>query len=438
MTDGVSACGVPGPTVGTPEPCPTAGRAGRGAVARPSGARGAGVNEGARSESWYRGIVGIVVSMSSKMHSQPTPARSGYRMPAEWDLHQATWLSWPHNPATWPGKLDRILPVYARMVAVLARSETVHINVADAAMEAQARALLHAAGAQGDIRFHHFPTNDAWCRDHGAIFVCRQDSVAPALAAIDWGYNAWGNKYPPFDLDNQIPARMAEVLGVPRIEGGMILEGGSIDVNGAGLLLTSEACLLNPNRNPHLRREQIEQRLCDYLGVEKILWLGDGIVGDDTDGHVDDLARFVAPDTIVTVVEEDPSDANYAILQDNLARLQAMRDLHDQPLRIVPLPMPPAIVYQGQRLPASYANFYIANRVVLVPCFNHPNDQRAQQILQEWFPEREVVGLDCTELIWGLGAFHCLTQQVPACSTGPQSSDQLISTYTSVPIICTG
>ncbi len=342
--------------------------------------------------------------------SQPTPAALGYRMPAEWETHQATWLSWPHKEASWPGKFALIPPVYAQMVAALARSETVHINVNDAAMEEQARAFLRLAGASGDIRFHHFPTNDAWCRDHGAIFV----RSAAGIAATDWGFNAWGDKYPPYDLDNQIPTHMAAALGVPRFVGGMILEGGSIDVNGQGLLLTSEQCLLNPNRNPHLSREEIEQRLCAFLGVQQVLWLGEGIVGDDTDGHVDDLARFVAPDTVLTVVEDDPEDENYAALQDNLERLRAMRDQHGQPLQIITLPMPPAIIHEGQRLPASYANFYIANHVVLLPFFNHPNDQRAQQILQELFPTREVIGIDCTDLVWGLGTFHCLTQQVPA------------------------
>ncbi len=361
-----------------------------------------------------------------------TPIQLGYRMPAEWEPHQATWLSWPHKQASWPGKIHMVWPVYAQAVAALARSETVHINVDDAAMEAEAREFLRAAGASGDIRFHHFPTNDAWCRDHGAIFVTRPetgerrrgptDSGLPSLvsrlrsdlAATDWGYNSWGDKYPPYDLDNLIPGRMAEYLGVPRFEGGMILEGGSIDVNGAGALLTSEACLLNPNRNPELSKAEIEQRLRDFLGVTQILWLGDGIVGDDTDGHIDDIARFVATDTIVTVVEEDPADENYAILQENLERLHAMRDLSGKPFKVITLPMPPAVVYEDQRLPASYANFYIANTVVLLPTFNHPNDERARATLQACFPNREVIGLDCTDVIWGLGAWHCLTQQVPA------------------------
>lgn len=343
-----------------------------------------------------------------------TPTELGYVMPAEWAPHQATWLSWPHKEASWPGKLDVILPVYAQFVAELARSEPVHINVNDAAMEAQARELLAAAGANGPIQFHHFPTNDAWCRDHGAIFVLRDGPAGRELAATDWDYNAWGNKYPPFDLDTLIPTQMAAHLNVPRFYGGMILEGGSIDVNGAGSLLTSEQCLLNPNRNPQLTQAEIEARLRAFFGVQQILWLGDGIIGDDTDGHIDDLARFVAPDTIVTVVEDDPQDENYAILQENLQRLRLMRDLHGKPFTILTLPMPPALVYAEQRLPASYANFYIANRTVIVPFYNHPNDEVVAATLQRCFPTRSVVGIDCTDIIWGLGAWHCLSQQVPA------------------------
>jgi agmatine deiminase len=335
-------------------------------------------------------------------------------MPAEWAAHQATWLSWPHKEASWPGKIEDIQPIYAQMVAVLARSEPVHINVNDEAMEAKVRALLQEAGADfSQITLHRFSTNDAWCRDHGAIFVYDESDSERRLVATDWGYNAWGDKYPPYDLDNLIPARMAEHLGVERIEGGMILEGGSIDVNGAGLLLTSEQCLLNENRNPDLSKEQIEARLKQLLGVEKILWLGEGIVGDDTDGHIDDITRFVAEDTILTAVEEDPEDENYPILQENLERLKEMTDLEGKPFKIVTLPMPPAVVYEDQRLPASYANFYIGNKVVLVPFYGHANDQRAAEIIQGCFPEREVIGIDCREIIWGLGAWHCLTQQVP-------------------------
>jgi agmatine deiminase len=348
-----------------------------------------------------------------------TPKQLGYRLPAEWEPHEATWLSWPHKEASWPGRIETIFPVYAQMVAALARSETVHINVDDDQMEAKARGFLDAAQATGDIRFHRFPTNDAWCRDHGAIILKHRDggrASAPRLA-IDWDYNAWGNKYPPHDLDNLIPARMAETLAIPCRKGGMVLEGGSIDSNGEGLLLTTEGTLLNKNRNPELSQAQIESRLLEMLGVDQVLWLGDGIVGDDTDGHVDDLTRFVGPRTIVTAIESDSADANFAPLEDNLRRLESMTDGQGRPFEIVPIPMPPPVVYEGQRLPASYANFYIANRVVLLPTYNHPNDELARATLAKLFPEREVIGLDCTDLIWGLGAFHCLTQQVPAAES---------------------
>lgn len=342
------------------------------------------------------------------------------RMPAEWEPHQATWLSWLHNSETWyPSMMDAVLEAYVQIIAALAYSETVHINVNDAEMEQQARSQLLKAHLQGDIHFHHTHTNDAWCRDHGGVCVYATDSDmahAPqqeSLMLIDWEYNAWGGKYPPYHFDNLVPAMMAEYLNVERIEGGMVLEGGSIEVNGKGILLTTESCLLNPNRNPQLTREQIEERLCTRLGVQRILWLGDGIVGDDTDGHVDDITRFVNPHTIVTVVEEDPSDDNYAPLQENLSRLQHMRGLDGKPFRIVPLPMPDAVWYEDMRLPASYANFYIANKVVLLPTYRCAADQQVQRILQELFPNREVIGIDCTDIVFGLGAIHCLTQQVP-------------------------
>jgi agmatine deiminase len=343
------------------------------------------------------------------------PKALGYRMPAEWEPHQATWVSWPHKEASWPGKLAAAQAVFARMVAALASSEPVHINVADAEMEDSAQRLLAQAGANGEITFHHFPTNDAWCRDHGAIFVRRNKKVDPApLAALDWQYNAWGGKYPPFDLDNEIPRHMAEFLGVPRFEGEMILEGGSIDVNGRGLLLTTEACLLNPNRNPHLSRDEIETRLRNFLGIDNILWLEDGIVGDDTDGHIDDIARFVAPNVVVAAVEEDSSDENYDVLRRNWDRLHSLSAELGGSFEVVSLPMPPPVVHEGQRLPASYANFYIANRVVLLPGYDPDRDRRAARVLGEHFPDREIITIDCTDLIWGLGAFHCLTQQVPA------------------------
>ncbi len=342
-----------------------------------------------------------------------TPAALGYRMPAEWEPHQATWLAWPHNRDSWPGKFEPVEPVMVKAVCALAASETVRIDVLDADHERRVRELLDAAGAAGPIQFHQIPTNDAWRRDHGAIFVRRQTSEVMRLAAIDWKFNAWGGKY-PYDLDDAVPARMAEILGIPCFKAGMVLEGGAIDVNGRGLLLTTEACLLNPNRNPELSRAEIERRLGEMLGVHTILWLGQGIAGDDTDGHIDDITRFVAEDTVVTAVEQDPDDLNFEPLQDNLRRLRSMSGAQGRPLKVITLPMPAPLCYQGQRLPASYANFYIANRVVLMPGFNDRNDEVARATLQSLFPDRRVAVIDCTDLIWGLGAFHCLTQQVPA------------------------
>ncbi len=336
-------------------------------------------------------------------------------MPAEWEPHRGTWLSWPHKEASWPGNFAPIPRIIAEAIRHLATGEEVHINVNGDAMEQGARFVLTDAHVPTDnVFFHHNPTDDAWCRDHGPIFLQRNHAGAREQLILDWGYNAWGNKYPPYDHDDVIPSRIGAELGIPVELPGMILEGGSIDVNGAGTLLTTEACLLNKNRNPLLNRKQIEKNLRDYLGVSKILWLGDGIAGDDTDGHVDDLSRFVDEHTVVTVVERDRHDQNYEPLQDNLRRLQAMTDQDDRPLRIVELPMPPALVYDGQRLPASYANFYIANDVVLLPGYDPATDREAAEVLQPLFPSRKVVTIDCRELVWGLGAFHCLTQQWPA------------------------
>jgi agmatine deiminase len=343
--------------------------------------------------------------------SSQTPAALGYRMPAEWEPHAATWLSWPQREGiSFPDSFDRVMPALRAMVEALIESEQVCVNVSNGAHEAEAREVLQGLWMKR-ISFHLVPTNEPWCRDHGPIFLTRARD--PKLAVVDWDYNAWGDKYPPFDLDEIAPTRVAEILDVPVFYPGMILEGGAIDVNGAGALLTTESCLLNKNRNPALSREEIEQQLRDYLGVRDILWLGDGIVGDDTDGHIDDLARFASERTVVTVVEENPDDENYEPLQGNLARLQAMK-IGDRALDVITLPMPKKIMRKGLRLPASYANFYIANTCVLVPTFADPADQAALSILRECFPNRRVVGIDCRELIWGLGAFHCLTQQQPA------------------------
>jgi agmatine deiminase len=296
------------------------------------------------------------------------------------------------------------------MVEALIESEQVCINVCNGAHEAEARAVLDGLSMER-ITFYRIPTNEPWCRDHGPIFLTRD--VDPRLAIVDWDYNAWGGKYPPCDLDEVVPTRVAQILDAPVFYPRMILEGGSIEVNGAGALLTTESCLLNPNRNPSLGRTEIEQRLRDYFGVREILWLGQGIEGDDTDGHIDDLARFVAERTVVTVVEENRTDENYGPLQENLARLRQMK-IEQWKIDVVTLPMPKKTVREEQRLPASYANFYIANSCVLLPTFADPNDETALSILQKLFPDRRVIGIDCRELIWGLGTIHCLTQQQPA------------------------
>jgi agmatine deiminase len=301
------------------------------------------------------------------------------------------------------------------MIAELSTGEDVHVNVLDAADEARVAALV--AGTAGVVRervhLHRIPTNEPWCRDHGPVFVVRDGEVA----VVDWGYNAWGGKYPPYDRDDAVPRQVAALLGLRAFHPGIVMEGGSLDVNGRGTLLTTESCLLNPNRNPTLDRAAIEQRLGDYLGVRHVIWLGDGIAGDDTDGHVDDITRFVAPDTIVTAVEEDPADENHRPLQENLARLRAARDQDGRPFTILELPMPRPVEREGQRLPASYANFYIGNAVVLVPTFGDPNDARATALLGRCFPSRRIVGVDCRDFVWGLGAFHCATQQQPAGKT---------------------
>jgi len=333
-------------------------------------------------------------------------------MPAEWEPHEATWISWPHADGnSFPGSYPRVLPTFAKMVQALAESEIVRINVKDAAQEAQVRKLLNAAAPPERVEFHHILTNEPWCRDHGPIFLTRKQD--PRLGAIDFGFNAWGYKLSPFEDDDAAAAQIAQKTGAELFDSSeFILEGGSVDVNGKGAVLTTESCLLNPNRNPDLSRDKIEQKLRDYLGVSQILWLGDGIEGDDTDGHIDDITRFISADTVVTVIEEDEDDPNYVPLQVNYERLQAMK-IGKEPLNVLKLPMPSRIMREGQRLPASYANFYIANTVVLLPVYNDTNDAWAISVLKEAFPTRKVIPLDCRELIWGLGAFHCLTQQQP-------------------------
>ena len=336
-------------------------------------------------------------------------------MPAEWEPHEATWISWPQPDCnSFPGSYDRVIPTFVKMAEALAESEIVRINVSGAEQEKTVRKLLRSSPPER-VEYFHIPTDEPWCRDHGPIFVKRDKS--PQLAVLNFGFNAWGYKLSPFDEDNAVPPAVAKALGLPVFNfEHFILEGGSIDTNGQGTLLTTESCLLNPNRNPTLDRTAIEKKLRDKLGVKKILWLGDGIEGDDTDGHVDDITRFIGPSTVITAVEEDEHDPNFEPLQRNLDRLHTMRLADGEPLHVLTLPMPTRIMRDGQRLPASYANFYIANSVVLLPVFNEHNDSWAVSALHEAFPDRRIVPIDCRELIWGLGAFHCLTQQQPQIS----------------------
>jgi agmatine deiminase len=364
-------------------------------------------------------------------------------MPAEWAPHAATWLAWPHNRSDWPGKFQPIPWVIAEIVRYLARHERVELIVQDEAEEKRARSILNRAGALIEpnkitlsdaghgVRFHRWPTDRIWTRDSAAIFVTKRGAHETGdiedtelIRAVNFRFNAWA-KYEDWKNDNQLPIRMSRVLKIPAVTAEtlnqakpyhFVLEGGSIDTNGRGCLLTTEECLLSPiqQRNPGLSREQIEETLCRYLGLTKILWLDRGIAGDDTHGHVDDITRFVSENTIVTVVESHRADPNHEPLAENLRRLEQMTDQDGRRFNIVELPMPRPVIFRGQRLPASYANFYIANKLVLVPVFNDPNDRVALNILAGVFPGRDVVGIYCRDLVWGLGTIHCMTQQQPA------------------------
>jgi len=356
--------------------------------------------------------------------SSGSPRQLGYRMPAEWEPHEATWLAWPHNPEDWPGKFQPIPWVYAEIVGHLARVEDVHVLVDDAGAEKRARRILKRSGADlARVHFHPWPTDRVWTRDSGPIFVRRNEPGKDSVAITNWKFNAWA-KYPDWHKDDEIPGLAAELLGLPQwmptIETPdgpqrVVLEGGSIDVNGGGTLITTEECLLSEvqQRNPGVTREHLEQIFRDYLGIDQVLWMNRGIAGDDTHGHVDDITRFVGRNTIVTVVEPNRDDENHLPLAENLDRLKSARNLEGKPFEVIELPMPPPVVFDGQRLPASYANFYIANDLVLVPTLNRSADRRALNILADAFPSREVVGIYCGDLIWGLGALHCMTQQQP-------------------------
>lgn len=344
------------------------------------------------------------------LKTKQTPAALGFRMPPEWHRHAATWLTWPKDPLTWPERVPQVEEVYLQIMAALAPHEIVNLLVDDEATEASVRARCKFEGS-ANVRFHRILTVDSWIRDYGPNFVLNDDGE---LAYNDWIFNAWGDKYKELKRDDSIPGRLESLLRVPRFEPGIVLEGGSIEVNGAGVVMTSEQCLLNPNRNPHLDRDGVEKYLRDYLGIEKVLWLGEGIVGDDTDGHIDDIARFVAPNRIVCAVEDDPADANYELLQDNYQRLLRERDARGNAYEIFTVPMPGLVGGREDRLPASYANFYIANNVVLLPVFGHPNDARAADVLQRLMPERRVIPINAESLVWGMGTIHCLSQQQPA------------------------
>jgi agmatine deiminase len=351
-----------------------------------------------------------------------TPDQLGYRMPAEWDRHEATWLAWPHNPEDWPGKFQPIPWLYAEIVRLLSYRERVYIAVQNGAEQRRAESMLTRAHANLErIFFHEWPTDRVWTRDSGPIFVRNSEGQ---VAITNWKFNAWA-KYDDWHNDNQLPRRVAELLKAPTWEPSIeladgprqiVLEGGSIDTNGQGILLTTEECLLSEiqQRNPGVSREQIARVFHDYLGIDQVIWLNRGIAGDDTHGHVDDISRFAGPDTILTAVEPNTADSNHEPLAENLARLKAARTLDGKQFTIIELPLPRPVFFRGQRLPASYANFYLANGLVLVPTFHDPNDRVALQILAEAFPTREVIGIHSVDLIWGLGALHCMTQQQPA------------------------
>jgi agmatine deiminase len=351
------------------------------------------------------------------------PVDLGYRLPAEWEPHTATWIAWPHRQSDWPGKFPPIPWVFAEIVRLLHYSERVRVLVNNSSVQRRAQQVLRWAGVDlGRVDFFAFPTDRDWMRDSAGLFL---RDPSGHLGVTDFCFNAWA-KYDDWQLDNALPRQIADSLRLQRWEPEhqgrrVVLEGGSIDVNGRGLLLTTEECLLSEEqqRNPGFTKGDYEQVFAAYLGVQKVLWLGRGIAGDDTHGHVDDLARFVNPHTIVTVVEEDRGDVNYEPLQENLERLRHMTGLDGRPLEIVTLPMPSPVLFRGQRLPASYANFYIANERVLVPTFNDPNDRRALETLAALFPGRTVVGIHAVDLVWGLGTLHCLTQQEPAGKASP-------------------
>jgi agmatine deiminase len=340
-----------------------------------------------------------------------TPASLGYSFPAEWERHVGTWFSWPRPEGiSFPGKYHTVPENLARIFREIRSREQVHVNVPNENWEYIVRQQLSSFGVpMKNVFFHHIKTNESWCRDHGPAFVVNRGKAA----IVDWGFNAWGGKYPPYDDDDAVPTHIAGELGLPVFYPKIVMEGGAVDFNGAGTVMTTKSCLLNKNRNPKLSQKQIEKYLKDYYGQQHVIWLGDGIAGDDTDGHIDDLARFIGRGTIVMGIEEDPKDENYQVLRDNRRKLDELRDQSGRRFEVIEIPMPGVLEHDGQRLPATYVNFYFVNGALLVPTFRHKNDRRALRILQDHLPNHKVIGIDCVELIWGLGAIHCLTQQQP-------------------------
>lgn len=337
-----------------------------------------------------------------------TPKNLGYRMPAEWEKHQATWLAWPKDPETFPkGIIELVEASYVKIIEALAAGEIVNVLVDNKEMEEKALNML--LNSSKNVFFHHIRTADVWMRDYGPIFIRKRGQVA----ATKWIFNSWGNKYEELKKDNEVGMEIAKLTKNQIFEPGIILEGGSIDTNGLGTCLTTGQCLLNKNRNPHLNKGQIESYLRDNLGFTNIIWLKEGIVGDDTDGHVDDIARFVNKDTIVCMIEDNTSDENYNALRENIKLLEKSHDQKGKKINVIPLPMPRRVEILGRRVPASYANFYIGNSAVLLPIFNDKNDKKAVSIMSKLFPDRKVVGVECGALAYGYGGIHCITQQQP-------------------------
>lgn len=345
--------------------------------------------------------------------SHPTPKELGYHFPAEWEPHRATWLSYPHDDSySWPGKLTQIFDPYNRFIREISKSEIVCINIRDEELKIKVEQDLYKTGIHPEqLQFFIHPTNDAWARDHGPAFLVNTRARDPKII-VSWKYNAWGEKY-PHDLDEKIPGLVAGALNIPVFYPGIVMEGGSVEFNGKGTVLTTTSCLLNKNRNPDLSKDDLEEFLSHYYGIEQVLWLEHEIDGDDTNGHIDDHTRFFREDSVITAVEGNMNDTNYQMLRLNLQMLKKMRLLNGKQLTIAEIPMPKPVWFEGQRLPASYANFYISNKAVIVPLYRCREDDKAMTILEECFPDRQIIGIDSLDIIWGMGSFHCLSQQEP-------------------------